>query len=218
MTQPSNPGQNPFAQPEPGPAPVQPSSQAQPVVPSFIPPTVAAAVAKPPARKGASAGTMAFVAAIVVAGAGLGFAGGRLTAPAAATGRGNGNFPAGNFPGGSFNPTASGAANNRGGFGVGGGNVSIEGQVTAIANGSITIQTANGQPITLTVPSTATYHAQASAAPTDVAVGTNVQVSATRGGGRADASGQPAASGGAGGPGGFGGFSMTVTDITIVSK
>jgi len=216
VTQPSNPGQNPFAQPEPGPAPVQPSSQAQPVVPSFIPPTVAAAVAKPPARKGASVGTMAFVAAIVVAGAGLGFAGGRLTAPAAATGRGNGNFPAGNFPGGSFNPTASGATNNRGGFGVG--NVSIEGQVTAIANGSITIQTANGQPITLTVPSTATYHAQASAAPTDVAVGTNVQVSATRGGGRADASGQPAASGGAGGPGGFGGFSMTVTDITIVSK
>ena len=217
MTQPIDPHQSPFAAPEPGPAAGQPAPQpAQPVIPSFIPPTVAAAVARPKARSGASAGTMAFVAAIVVAGAGLGFAGGRLTAPAATPTRGNGQF-AGNFPGGSFNPTASGAAN-RGGFGVGGGDSPITGQVTAIANGSITIQTANGQPITLTVPSTVTYHAQASAAPSDVAVGTNVEVRVSRGAGRPDASGQPAASGAPGGAGGFGGFNMTVTDITVVSK
>jgi hypothetical protein len=218
VTQPINPGQSPFAPPEPGPVPGQPAPQpGQPIVPSFIPPTVAAAVAKPQSRKGASAGTMAFVAAVVVAAAGLGFAGGRLTAPATTT-RGNGQF--GNVPGGSFSPNASGGAN-RGGFGLGGGNVSITGQVTAISNGSITIQTSNGQSVTLQVPATVTYHAQASAAPTDVAVGTNVQVSVSRGGGRNDASGQPAASGqpgAGGGTGGFGGFSMTVTDITVVSK
>jgi hypothetical protein len=179
---------------------------------------VAAAVARPKSRSGASAGTLAFVVAVVVAAAGLGFAGGRLSAPAAAT-TARGNFPnGGNFAGGSFNPNASGNPG-RGGasaFGGGGGNVSIDGQVTAVANGSITIQTANGQSVTLQVPSTATYHAQAPATSSDVTVGSNVQVSVNAGrtGFRPDASGQPAASGQLGqGAAGF-----AVTDITVVGK
>ncbi len=216
MTQPVNPQQNPFSQPEPGPVPGQPTPPApQPAVASFIPPTVAAAVANPRARKGTSAGTMAFVAAVVIAAAGLGFAGGRLTAPASTTnGRGaagNGGF-AGNFGNRSFNPDASGNPNRGlGGF-FGGAGASIDGQVTAISNGSITIQTSSGQSLTLQVPSTVAYHTQAAGSSSDVAVGSKVQLSVGRGG--PGASGLPAASG----QPGNGGFQMDVTDITVLGQ
>ena len=189
----------------------------QPVVPSFIPPTVAAAVARPKARTGTSALTVALVAAFVIAGAGLGFAGGRLTAPAAAPARGNGQF-GGNFPGGSFNPNASGNPGRNGGaggFAGFGGNTTIDGQITAVADGSITVQTSNGS-VTLQVPSTVTYHTQAAATSTDVAVGSKVQVTVTRPNFRPDASGQPGASGQ---PAiGQGGISLTATDITVLAK
>ncbi len=198
----ASPGQPTYGSPgQPGPRPQQ-------GVPSFIPPSVASAVVNPK-RGGASAGTMAFVVAVVIAGAGLGFAGGRLTAPAAATPRGQ--F-AGNFAGGGFTPNASGNPA-RGGFGGAGGafggTISIDGQVTAVANGTITIQTANGQSVTLEVPSTATYHAQAPASASDVTVGSKIQVSASRAGGRAEASGQP---------GQGGAFGFTVNDITVLGK
>lgn len=200
----------PTPPPAGGPSPFPPTG-GQPGVPSFIPPTVAAAAANPKPRSRVSAGTIAFVAAIVIAAAGLGFAGGRLTAPAS-TGRGG--FAGGNFPGGSFTPGGSGTGN-RGGFGgLGAASISIDGQVTAVANGSITIQTANGQSVTLQVPSTVTYHAQASAAPSDVTVGASVQVSVNRGNFRPEASGQP----GAPGQPGQGGLNLTATDITVLSK
>jgi hypothetical protein len=188
-------------------------AQGQPV-PSFIPPTVAAAVANPKPKSRVAGGTALFVVAVVVAAAGLGFAAGRVTAPAS-TGRTGfaGNFGGGNFPGGSFAPGGAGNAN-RGGFGgFGAGNISVTGQVTAVANGSITIQTASGQSVTLEVPSTATYHAQASAAPSDVTVGSQVQVSASRPNFRAEGSAAPAPSGQPGAQGG-----LTVTDITLLSK
>ena len=197
--------------------PGQPAFQArhpQPAVPSFIPPSVASVAANPRSRGGSSAGTLAFVVAVVIAAAGLGFAGGRLTAPAATT-RGFTGQNGGNFPG--FNPNASGNPN-RGGFGgLAVGAVSIDGQVTSVANGSITVQTPNGQSITLQVPSTATYHAQAPATSSDVTVGSRVQLSVSRPNGRAESSGQPGASGQPGtvAPGGFG---FTVTDITVVGK
>jgi len=206
----SNPGQqNPFAAPEPGPRPPAPQ---QPMVPNFIPPTVAAAAANPKPKSRVSVGSLAFVVAIVVAAAGLGFAGGRLTAPAS-TGRGN--FAGGNFAGGGAGANASGNPN-RGGFGgFGGGAIAVTGQVTAIANGSITVQTASGQSVTLQVPSTATYHAQTGATATDVTVGSNVAVTMTSPNARPDASGgtggqRPAAS--------PGGFQMSVTDITVLAK
>lgn len=216
-TQPPGPGmgQPTFASPgQPAQAPY-----GQPVVPSFIPPSVASAAANPKRRTGSSAGTLAFVVAVVVAAAGLGFAGGRLTAPAAATRSGFTGQNGGNFPG--ANPNASGNPN-RGFGGLGGafaGAISLDGQVTSVANGSITIQTANGQSVTLQVPSTATYHAQAPATSSDVTVGSKVQVSVSRPA-RAEGSAQPEASGqpGQGLGGGQGGFGLTVTDITVVGK
>jgi hypothetical protein len=187
----------------------------QHAVPSFIPPTVATSAAAPGARRGMSAGTLAFGAAIVIAATGLGFAGGRLTAPTATAARGNfnGNFAGGNVPGGSFNPNAGGG---RGGFGFGG-SFSVAGQVTAVSGSSVTIQTAGGQTVTLTVPSTVAYHTQAPGSASDVAVGANVQITATRPNVRPDASGAPAAGGQTGGSG-PGGFSLNVTDITVLSK
>ncbi len=214
MTQPPAPQQNPFAHPEPGPVPGQPTPPApQPAVPSFIPPSVIAASASPRPRQGASGGTIAFVAAIVIAAAGLGFAGGRLTAPASTNARGN--FANGGFAGfarGSFNPEAGGAGRGFGGvFGAGG--LSIDGQVTAVSNGSITIQTASGQSVTLQVPSTVTYHTQAAGSSSDVTVGAHVQLSATRGAAAA-ASGGPAPSG----QPGDGGLQLDVTDITVLGQ
>ena len=216
MTQPPDPQHNPFAHPESGSVSGQPMPPApQPTVPSFIPPSIVAASANPKVRKGSSAGTIAFVAAVVVAAAGLGFAGGRLTAPASASARGN-CFANGGFANGargSFNPEASGGLA-RGGIGAafGAGNISIDGQVTAVSSGSITIQTAGGQSVTLQVPSTVTYHTQAAGTSSDVAVGTQVQVGVTRG--AQTAAGGPAASGAPGN----GGLQMDVTDITVLSK
>jgi len=183
---------------------------ARPMAPSFIPASVAAKAANPePKKSTTSAIAIAFVAALVIAGAGLGFAGGRLTAPAA-TARGN-------FGNGGFQPGASGApGQNRGGFGgFGGGNIALTGTVTAIANGSITVQTSAGQNVTVEVPANVTYHAQASAASTDVAIGTNVELTVTRPTGRADASGAPGASPAVGGNGGF---NLSASDILVMGK
>jgi hypothetical protein len=216
VTQPSDPQQNPFPHLEPGPVPGQPTPPApQPAVASFIPPSVVAAAARPAARQGTPASTIAFVAAIVIAAAGLGFAGGRLTAPASASARGNfanGGFS--NFARGSFNPNASGNPDRGlGGAAFGVGDIAIDGQVTAVSSSSITVQTANGQTVTLQLPSTVTYHTQAAGSSTDVTVGAHVQLSVARGN-APTASGGPAPSG----QPGNGGFQMDVTDITVLGK
>jgi hypothetical protein len=211
-TQPQQPPQEPRHDTAPASAPQRP------MVPSFIPPSVAAAALAPTPRSRVSAGTIGFVLAIVVAAAGLGFAGGRLTAPPAAT-NGRTNFGANGGAGGN-GPTASGGVGrNGGGFGGGAfntGDISLLGQVTAIADGSITIQTAGGQNVTIQVPTSVTYHAQAGAAATDVKVGSSVQLTVTRPNFRPDASGAPIASqqttnGGAG-------FQLSATDILVLSK
>jgi hypothetical protein len=188
------------------------------MVPSFIPPSVAAAALAPTPRSRVSAGTIGFVLAIVVAAAGLGFAGGRVTAPAAVP-TGRGNF--GNLPNGANGPAASGAFGRNGGAGGIGafntGDIALTGQVTAIADGSITIQTAAGQNVTIEVPASVTYHAQAGATATDVKVGSSVQLSVSRPNFRGpDASGAPIASqqntnGGAG-------LQLSATDILVLSK
>lgn len=216
MTQSNIPPQGPFGQPEHGPQGVPP---AQPMAPSFIPPTVLTAATGPKPRKGSSTGTIAFGAAMVIAAAGLGFAGGRLTAPASAsTGRANfanGGFAGGAFANGSFNPGGGTTGRGFGAGAFGAGSISIDGQVTAVGNGTITLQTSGGQSVTVEVPSTVTYHAQASAAPTDVTVGSKVQVSVGRFA-RPEASGQPAPSGQPGTA--LGGASLSASDITILSK
>lgn len=211
--------QQPPLEPRPDAAPA-PGTQ-RPMVPSFIPPSVAAAALTPTPRSRVSAGTIGFVLAIVVAAAGLGFAGGRVTAPAAAATNGRGNFGAnGGF--GPNGPAASGAAGRNGGaFGGGAGafntgDISVTGKVTAIADGSITVQTAAGQNVTIQVPSTVTYHAQAGATATDVTVGSSVELTVGRPNFRPDASGAPIASqqttnGGAG-------LQLSATDILILAK
>jgi hypothetical protein len=214
---PSQP-QDPRPEPQPGgPAP----AQQRPMVPSFIPPSVAAAAASPKPRGRVSAGTIGFVVAMVVAAAGLGFAGGRVTAPAATTTRG-GNFGAngGNFGGNGANgPTASGGVGRNGNFGgFGGGNIALTGQVSAIADGSITITTSGGQNVTVEVPSSVTYHAQAGASASDVKVGSNVELTVSRPSFRgADASGAPIASQQTTN-GGAAGFGLSATDILVLSK
>ena len=186
---------------------------ARPLVPSFIPASVAAKAANPePKNSKTSAIAIAFVAALVIASAGLGFAGGRLTAPA---GTARGNFP--NGANGGFQPGASGVpGGNRGGFGGGGlgGAIAVTGTVTAMANGTITVQTSAGQNITVSVPAGVTYHAQASAAAADVSIGSSVEIT-VKTGGRPEASGAP---GGNPAPGGNGGFAMSATDILVMGK
>ena len=215
-----DPTQPPTGEPRPEPGAPSPAPQ-RPMVPSFIPPSVAAAALAPTPRTRVSGLTVAFVLAMVVAAAGLGFAGGRVTAPVAApTGRGNfGNL--GNGANGANGPTASGGVGRNGGAGgfgaFGAGNTSLTGQVTAIADGTITIQTAAGQSVTIEVPASVTYHAQAGATATDVKVGSSVELSVSRPNFRGpDASGAPIASqqttnGGTG-------LQLSATDILLLSK
>ena len=201
---PNQPSQQPFQPPVSGQAP----SGAPGTIPSFIPASVALAPKK--ANQGRVAtGTIVLVVAGFVAAAGIGFAGGRATAPAATTG--GRNFPGANGQG--F-PTASGGVPNGGAFGaLGGGSTAVDGTVTAVGTGTITIQTTGGQSVTITVPSTATYHGQTAAQAADVAVGSKVAVAINRTGfGRPDASGAP---GGAASPGTI---TITATDITLLAK
>ena len=210
------PGQQPQAPaPQPGPAPagrppMQPPMQ-QPVVPSFIPPSVAASAVAPRSKSRVSAGTVAFVVAIVVAAAGLGFAGGRVTAPQSSA---RAAFQAGGFGNGNGAANPNGGAGRTGGLGAfAAGDIAVTGQVTAIADGSMTIQTSAGQSVTVAVPSTVTYHAQTGASSSDVTVGSNVQLTVTRPNGfrgGAEASGAPAPSAGA--------FQLSATDVTVLGK
>lgn len=198
--------------------PFQPPAASEPPlgVPaaSFIPASVALG-AKKPSQGRVATGTIVLVLAGFVAAAGIGFAGGRATAPqpaAAARNFGNG-ANGGNFPNASGFGGGNGAA---GAFGaLGGGGTEITGSVTAVGDGTLTITIAGGQSVTVTVPSTATYHGQTSASASDVAVGSQVQVSINRAGfrgGRPDASGAPGANPAAGG------LTLTATDVTIVAK
>lgn len=179
-------------------------------------------------------------AAVFVAVAGVAFAAGRLTAPAASAANRNGG--SGAFAG-AFG-SAFGAA---GGNGVGGGNgaggggfrgfgglaggLTVEGTVTALGDGSLTLQVANGQNITVETSSGTTYHAQATASASQVTVGTKVIVRTTfarPGGGGGLAGGTqplPGASGGTGAVGGAGSVgapngglgnrTFTASDVTI---
>jgi hypothetical protein len=194
--------------------PFQPPASSPAGAPSFIPASILASPKKASSGRVAT-GTVVLVLAGFVAAAGIGFAGGRATAPqAAASTRG---FGTGGANGGAGFPNASGVpgGGRNGGFGaLAGGGTAITGSVTAIGNGTITIQTSAGTPVTITVPSTATYHGQTAASATDVTVGSQVQVTINRAGfrgGAPDASGAPAASPGAG-------LTISATDITIVGK
>lgn len=156
---------------------------------------------------------LALGAAVVIAIAGVAFAVGRGTASAAAAtvpgARGAAGVGNGAFPGGG--PNASGGPG--GGFRGGGNGLSIEGTVTAVDAGSVTITTSAGTTVQLSIDGSTEYHQQAPAASSDVKTGSTVvvQVSGFPGrGGQPGASASPAPSAGTGGTTG------TATDITVV--
>jgi hypothetical protein len=116
---------------------------------------------------------LALAAAVAVAIGGVAFAVGRGTAPVAATDLGAGGPRFGN---GAF-PNASGAPNGGGAFGAGGAaGLSIEGTVTAVDADSVTIDTAAGQTIELSIDAGTEYHQQEAADASDVTAGTTVIV------------------------------------------
>lgn len=198
--------------PEPGPAlePVPPVGAAQPApaaaaqpAPALGTTTPVAPVKRPPARQGMWI-NVALGLALAVAVAGVAFAAGRLTAPAATAANGIGNGGrffnnGGEFPGGGFGGPNGGP----GGRVFGGGGAAIEGTVTAVTADSITITTTSGQTLTLAISGTTTYHQQSTASASDVKAGGTVIV---RLGAR-----QPDAS-----PSSAGQVGLNANDITVV--
>jgi hypothetical protein len=150
--------------------PAEPTSVASPVASHWV------ATQPPVARRsrGARILNVALAGAFALAIAGVAFAAGRLTAPAAVTA---GNFP--NRGGGQVFPDSSGAPNGRpgdaGGFFAGGG-VTIEGTVESITGTTLTLKTASGQTIQIALDSTTTYHAQTDATADDVTAAGKVLV------------------------------------------
>ena len=132
------------------------------------------------AKRGPSLVNALLGLALVVAVGGVAFAVGRLTAPPTSAfpngGPGGGNFPGG--PGASFAPGASfvPGGNGPGGGLFGAGGVTLEGTVEAVSGDTITIRTADGQTVEVTVPDGTAYHSQAAASSDDVTSGSNVLV------------------------------------------
>lgn len=138
--------------------------------------------------------------ALVAAVGGVSFAAGRVTAPARA-------FPDGGLgtgfnggPGGGFNggPNASGQPGGPGGGFLGGGGITLEGTVESISGNTLTVRTANGQTLEVTVDADTEYHEQAAATGDDVETGATVQIRVT-----------PQVGSGNGG-------SFSATDVTVV--
>ncbi len=181
-------------------------------------PVAPVVVAQP--KKRSTASTLVNVllgVAVVVAVGGVAFAAGRATAPASTTSGRFGNGTGGFAGGGNFGPNASGAPG-RGGFGgafgAGGGGVTLQGTVTAVASDSITLQLTNGQTITIPTDSSTTYHSQTAATAADVAAGKTVQVQLS--GGRFVAGGNGAAASPGTTTGGAGRGLGAASSVTIV--
>jgi hypothetical protein len=188
-------------------------------------------------RRGGGGGTAFLVVGAIVLAGGLGFAAGRVTAPASAASRvaglsglGDGAFPfataAPGQGGTTVGPLPSGAV---GGFGPGallgaGSGITVEGTVSAIAADSLTLAV-NGTSTEVKTDASTTYHRQAVATAADVTVGSKVLVRVSGFGGRAMVGGQggpsassaPRASAVAGAPAG-GLPTFTATDVTIAAQ
>jgi hypothetical protein len=133
---------------------------------------------------------LALAVALVVATAGIAFAVGRSTAPAAVAAVGAGaSGQVGTLPGASFDPSGGGLPGNpgavpgnagdgsgpRGGFGLGGG-LTIEGTVDSVTADSVTVKTEGGQTITVGLDTDTTYHQQTDATASAVETGATVVV------------------------------------------
>jgi hypothetical protein len=134
------------------------------------------AIAAPPLvrRKSNRTGNILLGVAGLVAIGGIAFAAGRITAPAATA---SGVFPGGgNFPSGSFDPGAFPGGPQNGGLGARLGGTTVQGEVTAISDTSITVRLENGSTVDIPLDDSTTYKTATDAAATDVAVGSNVLV------------------------------------------
>ena len=196
------------------PAPTAADESAPPMPAGSMPP---AAVAPPPIApgpavrrsRGVTILNAVLAIAVALAIAGIAFAVGRFTAPAAvAAGRfGNGS------PGQVFNGNGNGNGNGRGGAGgfLAGGGVTIEGTVESISDTTLTLKTASGQTIQVALEGTTTYHAQSDASASDVKAGGTVLVRVSLRGGFGN--GGPGASPGTGAGGAT---NPTASDVTVV--
>ena len=161
----------------------QPTPPASPAPPAFAPPPaftpppefVAPAI---PRRRSSLLTSVLLAAAGAVAVAGLAFAAGRLTAPAAASTTGTGRLGGGQgFAGRSFAPGAgNGLRSAFGGLG-------LRGTVTAVDGNTITVKLANGTQIKVQTDASTTYHQQASGSASDVTSGKSVIVEPQSGAG-----------------------------------
>lgn len=210
------------------PAPVEPVSPASPTPILNASPAAAPAPAKPARKGGVSMLNVALGVAVLVATAGVAFALGRTTAPAAsqaALETPGGRFFVNGGPNASFDPNAAPGAGNGNGnafgrFGLGGAAPTIEGTVDSITADSITIRTANGNTITLGLDSATTYHQQADATASDVQAGSTVRVQLSSDGFRPGQNGDGNGNNGNGnGNGNAGGGTIDLgnaSDVTVV--
>ncbi len=169
--------------------------------------------------------------AVLVATAGVAFAVGRTTAPAAASSQtaievpGGGRFFTNGGPNASFDPNdVQGGPGNGNGNGFGrvglGAAPTIEGTVDSITADAITIRTADGNTITIGLNSSTTYHQQADASASDVQPGKTVKVQLS-GGFRPGANGNGNGNGNNGNGNGNGNGSGSISlgsagDVTVV--
>jgi hypothetical protein len=199
--------------------PVAPADS-EPTEPPVAPPALAAPVSVPVSaspvapRAGKPRGgrllNVALAGAFVLAIAGVAFAVGRFTAPAAVSA---GSFPNGGqggqfFQGRNGQGGQNGGLDGRGAFFSGGG-PTIEGTVESVTDTTLTLKTASGQTIQIALDGSTTYHAQTDASASDVKTGGKVLVRlALRGAGAAPGSSPGTA---AGGP-----TSPSASDVTVV--
>ncbi|MGH9888252.1 MAG: hypothetical protein ACREBE_22150, partial [bacterium] len=170
----------------------QPITQSQAIEPQFVEPEPAAAGFAPPspsapspsgssaapARSRANAArllNLALIGALVLAVAGVGFATGRMTAPAQAASIGTGRLGGDGFVRNGYGQFGTGQFGNGGGqgpVGIGGaGGLTIEGTVESVTGTTMTIKTADGQTQQVALDASTTYHAQTDASSDDVATG-----------------------------------------------
>src|SRR5438477_6027958 len=155
------------------PAPAtDPALPTQPAMPAATMSLSAAPVAR--RSRGSRLLNIALAGALVLAIAGVAFAVGRFTAPAAVTA---GNFPNG-APGQLFGKNGQGTQNgNPGGRGASfSGGPTIDGTVESITATTLTLKTADGQTIQIALDGSTTYHAQTDASADDVTAGGKVLV------------------------------------------
>ena len=206
---PTTPGQDPATPPAGTPPTATPPAATVPASPDEPLPFAQEAVAPGTRRpRGARLLNYALAGALVLAIAGVAFAVGRFTAPAAANAGGFANGGGGQFfrNGQGGQNGANGGADGRGGLFAGG--LTLEGTVESVTDTTLTLKTASGQTIQIALDGSTTYHAQTDATASQVTTGGKVLVRLNGRGGFGGANGGPAASGAQTSP--------TAGDVTVV--